>query len=169
MAISLYRISVPVMVRGFGVLRTYMDKAEAFANERGQPSADLVQTRLAADMLPLAGQVQRASDAAKGGVARLANTQAPSFPDVETTVDELRQRIDRTVEFLRSLRAEDIDGNEDLPIDLKLRGVKNTLRAEDYVLEVVIPNFFFHVTTAHDILRHQGLKIGKRDYLGHFD
>ena len=169
MAISLYRISVPVMVRGFGVLRTYMDKAEAFANERGQPSADLVQTRLAADMLPLAGQVQRASDAAKGGVARLANTQAPAFPDVETTVDELRQRIDRTVEFLRSLRAEDIDGNEDLPIDLKLRGVKNTLRAEDYVLEVVIPNFFFHVTTAHDILRHQGLKIGKRDYLGHFD
>ncbi len=168
MAITFYRVSVPVLVRGLRILRTYLDYAEAFANEGNRPVEQLLEARLAPDMMTFAGQIQRASDAAKGGMAKASGTKAPSFPDVETTIDELRDRIDKTISFVESFNPQQVDGREDALTDAKQLGGKEKARAEDYVLQVTLPNFFFHVTTAHDILRNQGVKIGKRDYLGHF-
>ena len=118
-------------------------------------------------MLPLSGQVQRASDTSKGAIGRLTSIAAPSFPDTETTFGELKDRIAKTIAFLQTATAEDFAASETKKIELKF--LKTTLSGEDYLLLFVIPNFFFHVATAHDILRNQGLNVGKLDYLGTFD
>ncbi len=168
MAITFHRVTVPVLVRGLRILRTYLDHAEAFANEGNRSVEQLLEARLAPDMMTFAGQIQRASDAAKSGMARVSGTKAPSFPDVEKTIDELRERLDKTIGFVESFGPQQVDGNEDVLTDVKQPGGKEKTRAEDYILQITLPNFFFHVTTAHDILRNQGVKIGKRDYLGQF-
>jgi hypothetical protein len=169
MSLSIYRISVPVLIRGLGVLSTYLDKAAAFATEKSIDPAVLVNARLAPTMLPLAGQVQRASDTSKGAIGRLTAIQVPSFSDTETTLDELKERIARTVEFLRSVRPEQMQDAEERSVELKFRTFTAKLRGDDYVLQFLLPNFFFHIATAHDILRHNGLDIGKTDYLGPFE
>jgi hypothetical protein len=117
-------------------------------------------------MLALARQVQIASDAAKGCTARLAGAEVPSYPDTETTFPELQARIAKTVAFVKGFTAAQIDGSEDRTCVLKIRGDDMKFRGQDYLFKLSLPNFFFHVTTAYDILRHNGVELGKMDYLG---
>ncbi|NVD39489.1 DUF1993 domain-containing protein [Ensifer sp. HO-A22] len=165
MALTMYRLSVPTFVHGFGVLGKLLDKAEAHANETGLSLDDLVNARLTADMLPLSGQVQRASDTSKGTIARLTDLQVPSFPDEEKTFSDLRERIAKTVAFLETVRLADLDGSETREVTLNFTKLKMTLSGEDYLLKFVLPNFYFHLTTAYDILRHKGVPVGKADFI----
>lgn len=165
MALTMYRLSVPTFVHGFGVLGRLFDKAEAHAAETGLSLDELVNARLTADMLPLSGQVQRASDTSKGTIARLTDLPVPSFPDEEKTFAELRERIAKTVAFLETVRPADVDGSESREVTLNFTKLKMTLSGEDYLLKFVLPNFYFHLTTAYDILRHKGVPVGKADFI----
>jgi uncharacterized protein len=160
MPLSMYRASIPVLVRGLNNVEAVLRKGEAHGG------AALVEARLAPDMLTLAGQVQRASDTAKGCAARLGGFESPRFPDEEKTFADLHARIGKTREFLQSVKPEQIDGSEGREIEVKAG--PNTLKftGESYLLGFVLPNFFFHVTTAYDILRHNGVPLSKLDYLG---
>lgn len=164
MVLSMYEASVPVFIRSFGNLQAILDKALAQSAADGIDPQGLIDARLAADMLPLAGQIQRASDTAKGAGARLAGVDNPSFADTETTFAELKARIDRTVEFLKSIPPEAFEGSETKSISMRNGAVQ--LDGRTYLLGHALPNFFFHVTTAYAILRHKGIAIGKMDYLG---
>jgi uncharacterized protein len=166
MSLTMHRLSLPVFQRGFGVLKTLLDKAEAYAKDNGLSPDELINARLAPDMLPLSGQIQRASDTSKNAIVRLTGVEAPKFPDTETTFAELHARIDATLAFFASLDPKVMEGSENATVTLNFTTVKPTLSGEDYLLQFVLPNFFFHVTTAHDILRHKGVTIGKTDYLG---
>ncbi|MBT2325580.1 DUF1993 domain-containing protein [Variovorax paradoxus] len=168
MALSLYDISVPVFIRGLGQLSHLLDKGLAHAQASGIDPTVLVNARLAPDMYTLAGQVQGASDASKLGTARLAGIAAPSFPDTETRYEELQARVAKTVDFLQSVDRAQIDGFEERPVTMKARGNELQFTAQRYLLQFALPNFFFHVATAHGVLRHSGVPIGKLDYLGRF-
>ncbi len=165
MALTMYRLSVPTFVHGFGVLGKLLDKAEVHSGETGLSLDDLVNARLTADMLPLSGQVQRASDTSKGTIARLTTLPVPSFPDEEKTFADLRERIGKTVTFLETVRPTDLDGSETREVTLNFTKLKMTLSGEDYLLKFVLPNFYFHLTTAYDILRHKGVPVGKADFI----
>ncbi|QQP97470.1 DUF1993 domain-containing protein [Lysobacter enzymogenes] len=165
MSLSLYDISVPAFQRGLDVLSHLLDRAVAHAREQGQDPAQLLTGRLAPDMYTLIGQVQSASDAAKFGAARLAGIAPPSFPDDETTLEQLRERIAKTQEFLRSVPAQSMDGQEEREIVIRPGGRELTFIARDYIRGFVLPNFYFHLTTAYGILRHLGVPLGKMDYL----
>jgi hypothetical protein len=162
----MYEASIPVFIRAFGNLAAILDKGAAFAQVQGMDPADLIQCRLVADMDPLPAQIQRASDTAKGAAGRLAGIELPSFPDTEATFAELQERIAKTVAFLESIEPAQLDGSEARTIELKLRPTPVTFDGKSYLLNFALPNFFFHVTTAYDILRHKGVPVGKRDYLG---
>jgi hypothetical protein len=164
MAISIYDATIPVLIRGLGILDEYLDRAAAYAADNKIDPKVLVNARLAPDMLPLAGQIQRASDTSKGAVPRLTGLQAPSFADTETTLEELKKRVADTVAFLKTVTPENLQGAEHRKVELK--NLNAVLTGEVFVLQFLLPNFFFHVATAHDILRHNGVKVGKRDYLG---
>lgn len=166
MSLSMYQASVPVFIRMLGNLSAILKKAEAHAQARKFDSAVLIQARLYPDMFPLARQVQIASDQAKGCASRLAGQEPPSYPDTEQTFAELYARIDKTLAHLKSFKPEQIDGSEERSIELKLRDRTLHLKGREYLLERVYPNFFFHVTTAYAILRHNGVEIGKGDFLG---
>ncbi|HEX7803942.1 MAG TPA: DUF1993 domain-containing protein [Pseudoxanthomonas sp.] len=168
MSLSMYRLSIPAFVRGFGVLSAYLDKADAHAQANGLEPEILMQARLSPDMLPLAGQVQRASDTSKNAIVRLAGIPAPSFPDTETTFAELRQRIGNTLDFFASVEPGQLEDSAAREVVLKFGKMQATLTGEEYLLTFVLPNFYFHLATAHGILRHQGVPIGKLDYLGPF-
>ena len=168
MSLSMYRVSIPAFERGFGVLSSYLDKAEAHAQDNGLDPGILVQVRLSPDMLPLAGQVQRASDTSKNAIARLTGMDAPSFPDTESTFAELQQRIRNTLDFFAGVEPARLEGSEMREIPLKFGKFQAMLSGDDYLLSFALPNFYFHVATAHGILRHQGIQIGKLDYLGPF-
>jgi hypothetical protein len=161
MSISMYRASIPVFIRALDNLSAILKKGEAHAG-----SASFIDVRLAPDMLTLAGQVQRASDAAKGAVARLGGIDNPSFPDTEKTFAELQARIKKTIDFLQGVKPAQIDGSEQKTIEMKAGGRELKFTGLDYLLGFALPNFFFHVTTAYAILRHKGVPIGKMDYLG---
>jgi hypothetical protein len=120
-------------------------------------------------MLPLAKQIQLASDFARGTAARLAGAEPPSFEDNEKTLTELMARIDRTIEFLRAKKAGEIDGSEGREIVRPVRGEPHKFSGVNYLLQYALPNFFFHVTTAYAILRHNGIEVGKLDYIGKMD
>ncbi|MBZ5760675.1 MULTISPECIES: DUF1993 domain-containing protein [Rhizobium] len=166
MALSMYRMSIPVFQRGLATLTTYLDKADSYATETGKDPATLVEARLAPDMLPLSGQIQRASDTAKLTVSRLSGIEAPRFEDTETTIAELRARVEKTTAFLSSVAADALEGSETREVTISPGGVATTFRGDDYLASFALPNFYFHVAMAHAILRNQGLIIGKRDYLG---
>ncbi|MCA1404801.1 DUF1993 domain-containing protein [Ensifer sp. IC3342] len=166
MPLTMYTLSVPAFIRGFSALAGLLDKAEAFASEKGMPLAELFEARLAPDMLPLAGQVQRASDTSKNAIGRLTTIEAPRFPDEERSFAELHERIAKTVAFLETVEPADLEGSENREVTLSFPTLKITFSGEDYLLKFVLPNFYFHVTTAHDILRHKGVSIGKADYIG---
>jgi hypothetical protein len=161
----MYQASAPVFAHMLGNLSAILAKAQAQVDAGRLDEAALVEGRLAQDMFPLARQVQIASDAAKG-IARLAGREAPSMPDTETTLAQLRERIARTVEFLHTLTAAEIDGSEARDIELKLRDRTLNMKGQQFLLNFVTPNFYFHVTTAYAILRSKGVPIGKPDYLG---
>ncbi|MBO9650361.1 MAG: DUF1993 domain-containing protein [Variovorax sp.] len=168
MALSFYDISVPVFTRGLGQLSYILDKGLAHAKEAGIDPSQLVNARLAPDMFTLAGQIQSASDASKFGVARIAGVTGPSFPDGETTYEELQARVAKTIDYLGTVDRALIDGHEDREVIMKVRGNELKFTAQRYLLQFAFPNFFFHVTTAYDILRHSGVPLGKLDYLGRF-
>lgn len=166
MSLSMYQASVPVFIRALSNLRVVLQKGEAFAIEKGFAPEVLVQTRLIADMLPLSRQVQIACDMAKNGSFRLAGVEAPVFDDDETTFAQLIARIDRTIEVIGGLRAEQIDGSESRAIHLKMRTGELNFEGQTYLLDFVLPNLFFHATTTYAILREAGVPIGKMDYIG---
>jgi hypothetical protein len=166
MSLSMYQASVPVFQRTLKALDAILDKAVAYAAERKIDPAVLIAARLAPDMLPLASQVQLSSDHAKGCPARLAGVPVPSFEDTEKTFPELKARIQKTLDFIGSLKAEQIDGSEGRDITLKTRTRELNFKGQDYLLFFAYPNFYFHVATAYDILRHNGVPVGKLDFLG---
>ena len=166
MNISMYQASVPRFVAVLGNLANILDKAQAHVEAKKIDPAVLPAFRLFPDMLPLKSQVQIACDTAKGLVARLAGIEIPVFEDTEMTLPELKARVLRTIEFIESVTAEQIDGTEDKEI-ITRRGEKETrYTGIRFLLGHAIPNVYFHVTTAYNILRHNGVEIGKRDYLG---
>ena len=168
MAVSLYRASVPVYIRGLTNLAGLLDKAEEFLAANGGTADDLIQARLAPDMHPLARQIQSVSDTAKGGGARLSGTEIPSFADDETTFAELRERIAKTIRFLEGISQANIDETGPSSITLKFGPRQAEFTPEDFLFTFSLPNFFFHVTTAYAILRHKGVPLGKMTYLGPF-
>jgi hypothetical protein len=169
-SLSLYQASVPVFIRSFDNLNKILDKAIAHAEAKKIDQSVFVTGRLAPDMLPFSKQIQIASDTAKGAAARLGGLEIPSFADTETTFDELKDRIARTVTFMRSADAAKIDASSEREIVLKM-GKSGELKfsGNNYLLGFVLPNFYFHITTAYLILRHNGVEIGKLDYLGALD
>lgn len=166
MTLSMYQASVPVFLRAFGNLTAILKKAAAHAEEKKIDPSALLQARLFPDMFPLARQVQIATDTAKGCAARLAGLEPPRYEDTEAGFAELLSRIEKTCTYVQSVTPEQIDGSEARPVSLKLRGQTVAFSGAAYLLNFALPNFFFHVTTAYDILRHNGVQLGKQDYLG---
>ena len=166
MSLSMYQASVPVFIRALTNLSAILKKGEAYAQAKKIDPAVLVNARLYPDMFPLTRQVQIASDTAKGCASRLAGQEPPSYPDNEQTFAELHARIDKTIAHLKSLKPAQIDGSEERAIELKMRDRTLHLKGQEYLFERSLPNLFFHVTTAYDILRHNGVEIGKKDFLG---
>jgi hypothetical protein len=166
MTLSMYRASIPLFVRGLKVMSALLDKGEAHVREAGGDPEALVEARLAPDMAPLSGQIQRASDASKLALSRLTGVAAPPMEDNEKTLDDLRDRITRTLVYLESLDPSALEGSEATEVQLKFGDFQPAFNGEDYLLGFALPNFYFHVTTAYAILRHQGVPVGKRDFLG---
>ena len=166
MSLSMYTLTIPTMLRGFGVLGTYVERAAGHARATNLDPSVFLQARLAPDMLPFIGQIQRASDKSKNGISRLTGVEAPSFPDTELTFDDLQARIAESVQFLQSLNEKSFEGSDSKTIEIKFRSINGIFTGEQYLMNVLLPDFFFHVATAHDILRNQGLPLGKADYLG---
>ena len=166
MSFSVYDACIPSMLRFMENLSKILDKAVAQAKTRDMPLSELIEARLAPDMFALTRQIQVVSDVAKLGAARLAGLEPPSFPDTETTFPELQERIRKTIEFVRSVPREKFEGAEDRTITLKFPNGEFNFVGREFVTNFVLSNFFFHVTTAYDILRHKGIEIGKMDYLG---
>jgi hypothetical protein len=166
MPISLYDISIPVLCRGLSNLSAILDKAAAHAAARKYDSGVLAHLRLFPDMHPLTRQVQIACDTAKGAAARLAATEIPRHEDTETTLDELKQRIAKTTNFLKTVRADQVNGGETRIIEIKVANGAWKFTALAYLTDFVLPNFYFHVAMVYALLRESGIEIGKTDFLG---
>lgn len=166
MKISVPAMSVDIFAHTLGNLSAILEKGAASASARKFDSAVLVNSRLAPDMLPLSKQVQIACDVAKNSIARLAGLEPPRFEDNEKTMEELKARIAKTIDYLQSVAPAALEGSEDR--DIKVPAGERTLEFKGlaFLQRWAIPNVFFHVTTAYNILRHNGVEIGKRDYLG---
>lgn len=166
MSISMYQVAVPVFVRALTNLQHVLKLGEAHAKEKNVEGSVLLQTRLITDMLPLVKQVQIATDMAKNGTARLAGVDPLKFEDNEASLDELYSRIERAIDYIKSFRPEQIDGSETRAITLKTRNGDLNFEGQAYLLHYVLPNLFFHCTTAYNILRESGANIGKADFTG---
>jgi hypothetical protein len=166
MKISMYAQSIDIFTHTLGSLSAILEKGAALATNKKFDSGVLVTSRLAPDMLPLAKQVQIACDIAKNSAARLAGTEPPRFEDNEKTIEELRARIAKTIDYLKSIPANALEGSEER--DIKVPAGERTLdfKGLTFLQRWALPNVFFHVTTAYNILRHNGVEIGKRDFLG---
>ncbi len=166
MPFTLSQASLPVFTIGLNALSGVLDKAAAFAAARKFDPAVLLATRLAPDMFALVRQVQVACDQAKNGAARLAGVEAPKFEDNETTIDALKERIAKTVAFLATLDTQALDGAADKEITFPLGPSTGKMNGADYLNHFVLPNFYFHRAAAYAIVRHCGVEVGKRDFLG---
>ena len=166
MTISMYQASAPRFANTLGNLSAILDKAQAHCDARKIDPVTLTAFRLFPDMFPFSRQVQIACDTAKGAVARLAGVEIPRHEDVEKTFAELKARIAKTLDFLQSVKAERIDGSEEKEIVLQMRSGERRYTGLQYLMGHALPNFYFHVTTAYNILRHNGMELGKRDFLG---
>ncbi len=166
MKISMHALSVGQFIPMLGNLAAILDKSAASATTRKFDTAVLASGRLAPDMLPLTRQVQLACDFAKNSAARLAGQTPPKFEDNETTFPELQARIDKTLAYLATLPPDSIDGSEERDISIPLHERKLEMKGLAFLQRWVLPNFYFHVVTAYNILRHNGVDIGKQDYLG---
>ena len=166
MKVSIHALSIDIFTHALGNLSAILEKGAAHAATKKFDSTVLVNSRLAPDMLPLSRQVQIACDLAKNSAARLAGIEPPRFEDSEKTIEELRARIARTLDYLKGISASALEGSEDRPI--KVPAGERTLEFNGlaFLQRWALPNVFFHVTTAYNILRHNGVEIGKRDFLG---
>jgi uncharacterized protein len=168
MAITMYQASVPQFIKMLGNLRSILEKAAAHAAAKKIDEAVFVNARLFPDMLPLTGQVQIATDFARGTAARLAGAEPPKIEDNEKSIAELIARVDTAVAYVRTIPQSQIDGSETRKITRTIRGTTRTFSGVDYLIQFALPNFYFHVTTAYAILRHNGVEVGKLDFLGPF-
>ena len=166
MPYSMSQTALPTFEIGLNALSGVLDKAAAFTAAKKVDAAVLLGWRLAPDMFALARQVQVACDQAKNGAARLAGTEAPKFEDTETTLEQLKERIAKTVAYLKTLDAKAIDASADREITFPLGPAKGQMMGGDYLNHFVLPNFYFHLTAAYAIVRHCGVEVGKRDFLG---
>ena len=166
MKISMYQASAPRFANALRNLSSILDKAQAYAEAKKLDPAVLGGLRLIADMFPLSRQVQIACDTAKGAVARLAGAEIPKHEDTEQTIPELKARIVKVLDFIGSIPAARIDGSEEREVVMKMRGQDVKFQGMQYLFGHAWPNFYFHVTTAYNILRANGVDIGKRDFIG---
>ncbi|MEO8998142.1 MAG: DUF1993 domain-containing protein [Rhodanobacter sp.] len=166
MTLSMYQAAVPVFARALGNLKHVLQKGAEHAKAKDVADEVLLQTRLIPDMLPLVKQVQIACDMATRGTARLAGVEPKSFEDNETTLEQLYSRIDNAIAYIKTFKPEQIDGSEALSIHLKMRNGEMNFEGQAYLLGFVMPNLFFHCTTAYNILRETGTEIGKMDFIG---
>jgi hypothetical protein len=167
MSFSMSKASIPALEMGLDALSGVLDKAQAFATAKKVEPSVLLASRLAPDMFALTRQVQVASDLAKNGAARLAGVEPPRFEDNETTIDQLKTRLAKTVAFLKTLDTGKIDAAGDHEITFPLGpNNKGHMKGDDYLNHFVLPNVYFHLTAAYAILRHAGVEIGKQDFLG---
>jgi hypothetical protein len=165
MTITFYDAAFPPVMRALVNLDAILDKAAAHCTERKIDPAVLLNYRLAPDMFPFTRQIQTASDTAKGMAARLASVDVPSWADTESTIEELKARLGRTLDFVKSINPAQVEGAEDREIILKMR-TEMRFTGREYVFGFVLPNVYFHAATAYGILRHAGVALGKRDFLG---
>ena len=166
MALSMYQASVPVFAKTLGNLAGILDKGAAFAAAKKVDPAVLLGYRLAPDMFNLTRQIQLASDHGKRASARLAGVEAPVYEDNETGFAELKARIEKTIAYINTFKPEQIDGSEARDIVLVTRAGSQTVKGQPYLLHNALPNFFFHSATAYNILRHCGVDVGKKDFIG---
>jgi hypothetical protein len=165
MSTTLYDVTVPVMLRGLRNLSHILEKGRAHADANGVAESELTAARLYPDMLPLTGQIQRATDSAKFVPVRVGGVENVPFEDTEVTFADMQARLQRTIAFLEAAPRDAIAAGEDRAVVIKTRAAELTFTGKSYVLEFALPNFFFHVTTAYAILRHKGVPVGKMDFL----
>jgi len=165
MQTSLYSVTIPTFKKGLTALSGLLDKAESYLKEKGAPESELLEKRFAPDMFPFVKQVQLVSDQAKALAARLNGVDPVSMPDTETTIAELKERIAKTIVVLDAVKPEEVDGKEATEVRIKWFPGQHILGGH-YAMEYILPNFFFHLTTAYDLLRAEGVQVGKADYIG---
>jgi uncharacterized protein len=166
MSLTMYSASVPVFTQFLGGLSANLKKAAAHAEAKKIDPSVFITARIAPDMYALARQVQIATDHAKGSLARLAGVEIPSYPDTETTFDELEARIARTGDYVKGFKPAQIDGTEEKEIVLTFGTQKFPFKGQQYLIQFALPNFYFHTSMAYAILRHNGVDVGKRDFMG---
>ena len=166
MSVSVHQVAVPTFARNLKSLRAILQKGLAHAESKEVDPSVLINSRLALDMLPLVRQIQIAADTAKTAVSQLAGMDAPVYEDNETTFADLFARIDKTIDYLGTFKAEQFDGAENKKVTLKAGDTSIEFEGLAYLMNFAMPNFYFHVTTAYNILRYNGVDIGKRDFLG---
>jgi hypothetical protein len=162
----MYQASIPVFIRQLNNLSAILKKGEEHALAKKIEPEVFINARLAPDMFPLSRQVQIATDGVKGAAARLAGVEVPSYPDTEKTFSELQARIAKTIEFAKTFSAKQIDGTEEKKVTLKMRDREVGFLGQAYLLNFVLPNLYFHITATYAILRHNGVDIGKKDFIG---
>jgi hypothetical protein len=165
MSLSMHTISVPVFLRVLRNMHSFLEKAEAYAKERGFDADVLVGARLAPDMLPLSFQVQTATDGVKGCLCRLTGRDIPSWPDNEKTIGELKARLQKAIAFASGFSEADLAASATRMVSVRISGEDRQISGQAYLLERVLPNFYFHATTLYALLRHNGVPLGKRDFL----
>jgi len=166
MTLSMYQASVPAFIRALNNLAAILEKGAAYAQARKIDESVLLNSRLFPDMFPLVRQVQIATDTARSGAGRLGGVEFPSYEDNESTFQALGQRIRNTIGYLESLQAAQVDGSEDKTISWQTRSSTKSMQGQPYLMNHLLPNVHFHVTTAYNILRHNGVEVGKKDFLG---
>src|SRR6201985_1477910 len=166
MSLSMYQASVPAYTQLLKSLSAILKKAEAHAEAKKIDPSVFVTARLYPDMAPLSKQIQIATDKIKGVLSRLAGKEPPSWPDTETTFADLHKRLQTALDFAGSFKPEQIDGSEDKQVVLKIADQDMPFKGQQFLINFSLPNFYFHIVTAYDILRHNGVEIGKRDYMG---
>jgi hypothetical protein len=165
MPMSMYRASVPVFLQMLPCVSAILDKTAAHAAAKKIDPLVFADARLYPDMFPLSRQIQIATDFAKGACARLAGVEPPKYADTEKTIDDLKGRITKTMDFIKEFKPSQIDGSEEREISISLGGQPQKFKGEAYLIGLVLPNFFFHVTTTYAILRHNGVELGKQDFM----
>jgi hypothetical protein len=166
MSLSIYDLTVPTFSKFLPALQGVLKKAEADAEARKIDPQVFLQARLAPDMFPLTRQVQICTDQVKGGLSRLANIEVPSWEDNEASFADLYARIEKSLAYANGFKAEQFEGAETRTVELKFPQASFSFTGQDYLVQFVLPNFYFHMTAAYAILRHNGVQIGKRDFLG---
>ena len=169
MTISMYHASIPTFIRHLNILCDILQKGAAHAEAKKIDPAVFINSRLAPDMFALAKQVQIVSDTAKGASGRLAQVQPPSFEDTETTFPQLIERAKKTIAWLETLKPEQIDGGEEREVTWTTKSGPKRMKGQPYLFQHALPNLFFHVSMTYAILRHNGVELGKQDYLGKVD